>query len=286
MRPFVALTLVLLGGCTLPVSTIGNPQDDALWLVGQGMLDDETPMEAWAFVLTTQDDYCEVVGQRFAIIHDAARAYDEAVDAAGNDPEALCEAEQARWEARFEAEQLLYFREARHTVLFDPRDVPWQYAPGEPQSAGILEPGEHPVGPNDTYTSVAMNTLRAHSLPVELDVGEADCGDPQVQGFANNRIPYEGPPREHWMLVDGADLTVSREDEESLRLELSSGMMEFQQEVTYGWPGPEREEIVELDEQPRDPEEFSFDRTFRRCEVDVHGDAWWTMLWWALLGAP
>ena len=253
-------------GCSPPVETVGNSQDSATWLRAEGPNPEGTTTVGHAFVLSTMKDYCSAFEERFRIQREASAARTAALDAAGDDPEARCEAEKTWWESRLEAESRLYFREARHTSLFGAIYDPVEGA--FPLEAGLLEEGLRELD----GTVIKINTLRAHRLDVALSFGLADCTSPLTQDFAEGVSGYRGPPRERWSFE--AALTVTDAE------------MVFAREIDYRLPTPGQPDPVIEDEEPREPAPLSFSRTFSRCDVAVGETDWWHLLSWAWLGSP
>lgn len=275
---FLIVSLAL--GCSPPVKTVGNSRDSATWLRAQGPNPEGGTIVGHAFVLSTLDDYCLAFDERFRIQREAWADRGSALADAGEDPQARCEAEKTWWESRLEAEQQLYFQEARHTSLY--AGLYEEDEGGCPSVAGHLEEGPQPL--DDAV--IRVNTLRAHRLDLALDFGLVDCSDTLTQDLAERISGYRGPPREHWSASSGGTLEVVFESEDERSITVVDGEMAFVREIDYGLPSPGQPNPVIEDEEPREPVPLSFSRTFVRCDVDVDEGDWWHLLNWAWSGSP
>ncbi len=284
MRTLLPL-LLLLSACTpYRVDAVGE-DDHAVWLEVRDATG-EWPLVGHAFVLTTEPDYCALFAERWAREEEALLALDAAMSGLPDGPsQARCEARLGYWQTRLEAERLLYYQDARHTVLFLNQITS---SNGVPLAAGTPADGRTGVAddwPDDGLPSLSVTTTRANTLVGDTPQEVLDCSNPTVQESTMGSFLYPGPPREVWQASSGR-LELEAVDDDAWALGLSDGELQFVQEIAYEAPSDANDwdpRVTYTD--PRDAVAIGFDREFARCPVEVGQRQWLRLLLWVENGA-
>lgn len=280
-----ALLLCAAAGCS-PHRVDAVGEDDFGFWMRVGDVTGEWPLLGQAFVLSTDPGYCDLFEQRWTSEETALEAFGVAMALLPEGPSyERCDVRLTYWRARIEAEALLYFQDARHTVLFFDELTEEQ---GVARGSVTLAEGSSGAGedwPDEGLPPVLLTTTRANTMVGALPQDLLDCNLESTQESMEGSFLYPGPPREVWKATAGR-LELQEAGENAWSIAFGRGELSFDREVYYvaptdanGW------DPRVTDTAPRDPLTIGFDREFERCDVEVNPRQWFRILLWVQEGA-